>query len=1402
MKKRAWYLIGIAALLVAGALFLLLSGSKGGGTYDNLIKNGDFERWEDEGTPEDWYTIAYVPQGYSAFGEDEGVDGRGAFIRNLYDNDARFAQSVSVSPNTLYHLHGFIKADADGGRGANLSIEGLHVYSASVYQSEGAWEEVSLYGRTGSKQREVTVYARLGGYGGEAVGSASFDQITLQRVDSVPSEFWEYQWYQENTKAETGAETPGTAALSLVFFSLLYLGLFFLALPLLRKQDVPLAQRTKRGQSRIFFIAGCILVLGALLRILIALTTPGYDVDMGCFKSWSATAVQTGPARFYQHFEESGGHCDYPPGYILILWLIGLFSPGGTVSDLAVKLPSILCDLALCLVFFTEGRKTLSDKAALVLTALYALNPLVLVTGAGWGQADSVLTLMIVLTVLFALRGQWKAALPIYMASVLVKPQALMFGPLGLIAFAYHLWKQWKTPKTRRAALIDSAIGIGSAVAVGLAIVLPFSLQRGGFSWLIELYGKTMQQYNYVTLNTCNLYFLFRRNWISVETNISSETLLLLCTFLLSVLPVLAPQLLQKTSIAEKWRSKEGRLRLILLSSLTGLLLLMLLVLMLAGVLTYALLGSVLIGYAICLTGLLFLLSGDIKNLPLLGAVMLFMLYTTGTMMHERYLFPCIALLWLAYFLKKDKYILYLAVAMTLTGFLNVSCALDRNARIGGFEGHLDAPAYGIASDMAWMEYLAAGLNCLLCGAAIMLGCLTTEKGYVPASLLPAKEEAQRSSISAPHHENHPLPRLKKRDYLLMLGVTFAYALLAFHNLGSTKAPQTPWIAQAPEEQVILDLGSEQAFHLYYYGGIHSNDSPFIVEVSTDGERWSDAYSANMSQGDCFKWMTVSEFPGSEYPADLSARYIRVTAKNFGLTLFEMLPRSIESGETLPVIEIQDILPALDYEIVPYSGDLKSDPMHLIDEPDTLVGNPGWYNSTYFDEIYHARTGYEHLHGMYPYETTHPPLGKVFMSACIAIFGMTPFGWRFAGALAGVLMLPGMYLLGHALIRRKWGGPAAMLLMAFDLMHFTQTRIATIDSFVVLFIIWEVYFMLRWFFLDYFKTPFRKTFIPLVLCGTTMGLAIASKWTGVYAAFALAFLLFFGIARRGMEIRQAKEKVRSAAAMQKKKKGQASPELSLLPEEIIAAKEGTKRLLITLASCFIIFIFLPLLIYYLSYIPYFAPSGGVTVKRVVEAAIGDYFTTGHLGGMLGYHGAPGLGMDHSFYSPWYQWPIIGKPMWYFQTNMEAPGLQSTILSMGNPAIWWLGLLGLLGTIVLFVARHYRQKDHSLQLYTKKDDPRFAILLLCFAVQYLPWVLVPRGTYIYHYFPSVPFIILCGLLCLDQLSEKWEKIGKALCIVWIVLAALLFVAFFPYASGIAAPQEWMDFMKWFPNWLWY
>ena len=78
-------------------------------------------------------------------------------------------------------------------------------------------------------------------------------------------------------------------------------------------------------------------------------------------------------------------------------------------------------------------------------------------------------------------------------------------------------------------------------------------------------------------------------------------------------------------------------------------------------------------------------------------------------------------------------------------------------------------------------------------------------------------------------------------------------------------------------------------------------------------------------------------------------------------------------------------------------------------------------------------------------------------------------------------MLPIMYLMARKLTDKTWMATLFTLLFAFDFMHFTQTRIATIDVFVTLFIMLEYFFMLCYYRMSFYDTPLKKTFIPLLI---------------------------------------------------------------------------------------------------------------------------------------------------------------------------------------------------------------------------------------------------------------------------------------------------------------------------------
>ena len=108
-----------------------------------------------------------------------------------------------MEPNSFYCLSGQICAQAQGGRGANLSIADVYTFSAGVYDSQGEWRQVELYGQTGPRQRSLTVYARLGGYSGESLGEAWFANLSLKKVESIPAGAEVTLFYQPSYSAES-----------------------------------------------------------------------------------------------------------------------------------------------------------------------------------------------------------------------------------------------------------------------------------------------------------------------------------------------------------------------------------------------------------------------------------------------------------------------------------------------------------------------------------------------------------------------------------------------------------------------------------------------------------------------------------------------------------------------------------------------------------------------------------------------------------------------------------------------------------------------------------------------------------------------------------------------------------------------------------------------------------------------------------------------------------------------------------------------------------------------------------------------------------------------------------------------------------------------------------------------
>ena len=149
---------------------------------------------------------------------------------------------------------------------------------------------------------------------------------------------------------------------------------------------------------------------------------------------------------------------------------------------------------------------------------------------------------------------------------------------------------------------------------------------------------------------------------------------------------------------------------------------------------------------------------------------------------------------------------------------------------------------------------------------------------------------------------------------------------------------------------------------------------------------------------------------------------------------------------------------------------------------------------------------------------------------------------------------------------------------------------------------------------------------------------------------------------------------------------------------------------------------IPLGLYVVSYIPWALVEG----HRITES-----WPPGHEGqtlidltrAMYDYHN--NLVAGHAASSPWWAWPFDLKPVWFYQEGL-AGGTTAAIYDAGNLVIWWLGI-----PAMAFVAwQAFARRSLSL-----------ALIIIAFACQWLTWARIDRAAFQYHYYTSVPFVVM-------------------------------------------------------------
>ncbi len=550
--------------------------------------------------------------------------------------------------------------------------------------------------------------------------------------------------------------------------------------------------------------------------------------------------------------------------------------------------------------------------------------------------------------------------------------------------------------------------------------------------------------------------------------------------------------------------------------------------------------------------------------------------------------------------------------------------------------------------------------------------------------------------------------KITKKDIILIIIITLIYAIVSFINLGTFTNPQTFWKTEYEGDSITfkIEQGRTDVSNIRYYCGTDFGN--YELYLSYDGENYASPLDIS----------TKSVFAWHDFGISGDFEYVKLVGKKAGIYLGEIAIYDT-NGNKLQLTSIDE------------------NSKLVLDEQDTVPNEISYLNSTYFDEVYFARTAYEHQHNLPFYEWTHPPLGKLLMAIPMLFMGMTTFAYRLMGNIAGILMIPTIYVFAKMMFKETRYSVLAAIIMAADGMHFVQTRLGTADGFLVLFIMLEYLFMYRYIISE--DKPLRKRLWCLFFSGLFMGLAISVKWSGVFAALGLAIIFF----------------------------------VNMFIKIFIKEKKLTRENTIILLSCYGFFIAIPIIIYVLSFIPCYIVENAY-IKNI------DTFMEWQQR-MYDYH--HNLVATHPYSSMWYTWPITKQSILYW-VGETSTGKITRIALLGNPAIWWFSIPCMIYTVIAAIK-------------TKKFEYWF--LIIAIVSMMISYVGIDRIMFLYHYFPILPFVMLTIVAFMKWICEKARN--DIFIYIFVAIILTVFIRFYPIYSGFPTTVEYINNLKWLDTWIW-
>lgn len=410
------------------------------------------------------------------------------------------------------------------------------------------------------------------------------------------------------------------------------------------------------------------------------------------------------------------------------------------------------------------------------------------------------------------------------------------------------------------------------------------------------------------------------------------------------------------------------------------------------------------------------------------------------------------------------------------------------------------------------------------------------------------------------------------------------------------------------------------------------------------------------------------------------------------------------------------------------------------------------------NEMLLASDGHNYL-GIFQDEgayVVHPPIGKWVIASGEAIFGATPFGWRIAVALLGILSVLLTARIARRLTNSNFIGTLAGFLLALDGLHIAMSRTALLDTSLSFFVLCAFGALIIDRDRQSNKSPRYWRWVMVLF----LGLAVSTKWSGLY--FAVMFgglMLYWDLKRRSKD-----------GDIENWSRKDFLPAL-LMPLTIVA-------------------------IYISSWIGWFRSSVGWGRTWGETNSMG--MLPSSLASLINYHKDmwhfhTTLTTPHSYQANPWGWPLMLRPTSFFYETANTCGSESCsqeVIPLGNPLIWWVGVLALILMLAFAINRRF---SASLPI------------IAAFIAGWVPWLFFTKRT-VFNFYSVVfiPYTVMALAILLYFLNSKIksklpiEKRWPA--IVFMVLVVAVAAYFYPLYVGGSISYDYWHMHMWLKSWI--